>query len=104
MKRNNRNHGLVIGNMVLTNMTAAEVEKLSRIMAPAEREDDGIRYISLTEYIEKCGPEVVRWISKKGTEMVRVQIMHDVIDEREDWIEQPAFHAGGKLLRLQKDN
>lgn len=104
MKQNKRNRGLIIGNMVLTNMTAAEVEKLSRIMAPAPRDDYGFRYISLTEYIEKCGPEVVRWISKKGTEMVRVKILHDVIDEREDWIEQPAFHADKKLLLLQNDD
>lgn len=97
---NRRKHGLIIGKKVFLNMTAAEVKKLSRIMSRDAREDDCNRYISLTEYVEKYEPETVRWISAKGTEMIRVKILHDVLDEREDWVEQPVFHADKKLLRL----
>jgi hypothetical protein len=99
--KNNRSQFYRVGNMVLTNMTAREVQKLDRIMNPVVNTETSSS-ITLAEYIEKYNPAVRRWVSKKGTEMVAAAVLHDVIDEPFcDEIEQPALYADRKVLRLK---
>ena len=81
--KNIRSHSMVVGNMLLTNMTAGEVKKLQAIMNPAESVNK-INTIGIQEYIEQYKPNVREWISKKGTEMVTVEILHDVVERNED--------------------
>lgn len=83
MKKNPRNHMMVVGNTLLTNMTSKESKQLRSIMAQAQCEPD-TRDIGVIEYIERYNPEVRCWTSKSGTEMIAVKILHDIIDRDED--------------------
>lgn len=76
---NNRNKSYRVGNTLLTGMTAAEVEKLHRIMNPAPSKLPPIIEITLREYIERFNPSVRRWISKAGNPMVEVEVLHDKV-------------------------
>lgn len=96
---NKRNKAYRCGNMILTNMTSAEVEKIDRIMNPVVR--PARPAISLAEYIAKYNPAVKRWTSKNGTDMVAAEVMHNVLDETADTIEQPASYADRKMLFLK---
>jgi hypothetical protein len=88
MKKNSRNHMMVVGNTLLTNMTSKEAKKLSSIMGQAQWDPDP-KIISVTEYIERYNPVVRYWTSKSGTEMIAVQILHDIIDRDEDEMSFP---------------
>ena len=94
-----RNKAYRCGNMILTNMTSTEVKKLDKIMNPVLRP---VRpSISLSEYIEKYNPNVKRWTSKNGTDMVAAEVLHNVLDESADTIEQPEHYADRKMLYLK---
>lgn len=84
-----RNHALIVGDKVFTGMTANEVRKLSAIMAPGSDKDFESKFISVADYIERYHPAVREWTSKKGTEMVTVQILHEIIDRPEDEMSFP---------------
>lgn len=75
---NNRNKSYRVGDIILTNMTAAEVKKLDKIMNPVVSESKPT--ITLREYIARFNPAVRRWISKAGNPMVEIEILHDRID------------------------
>lgn len=86
--KNIRNHGMIIGNKVFNNMTSGEVKALSAIMNPG---DSGIslKTIGVEEYIAQYNPRIREWTSKKGTPMVTVEILHDVVDRIEDEMSFP---------------
>lgn len=85
---NKRKHSLIIGNKVFTGMTAREVDKLKKIMQPHTGESNS-RTISLEDYIKTFNPSVRRWISKKGTRMITVEILHNIIERQEDEMSFP---------------
>ena len=85
---NNRKHSMVIGNKVFTGMTAREVDKLKKIMQPHTSESNS-HTISLEDYIKTFNPSVRRWVSKKGTQMITVEILHDIIERQEDEMSFP---------------
>lgn len=98
--KNSRNRSMVIGNKVFTNMTAVEVKKLQNIMCPPE---SGIKVatIGIQEYIDQYKPRVREWTSKKGTSMITVEILHDVIDHKENEMSLPkdGMHRNNLFLK-----
>lgn len=86
--KNIRTHSMIVGNKVLTNMTASEVKKLSAIMNSCDV-DSAVNTIGIEEYICKYNPNVREWTSKKGTPMVTVEILHDVVDRSENEMSYP---------------
>lgn len=87
--KNNRNHSMVVGNKVLTGMTASEVKKLSAIMNVSDSVDSAYNFISVDDYIAAYSPKTREWTSKAGTKMIAVEILHDIIDREEDEMSFP---------------
>lgn len=87
--KNNRNHSMVVGNKVLTGMTAAEVKKLSAIMGASAHVDFVCNSISVEDYIAAYSPKTREWTSKSGTKMISVEILHDIVDREEDEMSFP---------------
>ena len=98
-----RNKFYVVGNMLITNMTAAEVKKLDKIMNPPERGNKPI--ITLREYIDRFNPSVRRWISKAGNAMCEIEVLHDKIGGHlcyEETIVQQEAHLDSVTVYLKE--